>query len=66
MIHPLNKMLLKGKPTVWKSSGPPRGAGDAEHFCRALGHVAEKLSRIEFPFNTWKSAWLLKSNPRFI
>lgn len=66
MIHPQNKMSLKGKPSAWKATIPTQGALGAEPLCRTLGNAAAKLSRREFLFNPLKAAQLLKSIPRFI
>lgn len=45
VIHPQNKMSLKGKPTAWKGGGPTPGALGAQLFCRTLGNTAAKPPR---------------------
>jgi len=58
MIHPQNKMSLKGKPTA----GKPGSAG----CCAPLqdpGKHSRKLSAGQLPFNPWKAAQLLKLLP---
>lgn len=63
MIHPQNKMSLKGKPTAWKGGGPTPGALGAQLFCRTLGNTAAKPPRRWLPFNPLKAAQLLKALP---